>query len=200
MLFSFTATGKIADTLVYFPWKGLDCVRKWLVPANPKTTAQTTIRGHLSAAVTAIQGAQTDASNPLGDVDISGYRVLASRYPKPMTWWNAICKVWIDQEVASKHSTVYRGCTITPGSDQLEIELYADNIDTGKIETGNFWYGTTPSTLLLSEAATPDLGSNKMSATITGLTTGVPYYIQFVPLTSADYVGAVSGIYKGIPD
>jgi hypothetical protein len=198
-LFAFGASGKLADTLVFFPWKGLNVVRRWVSPANPKTAAQTTIRGYLSAAVDAIQAAQIAGSNPLGDDDVAGYRVLAGRYANPMTWWNAICKGWIDQNVASKEGAVYRGVAITPGDGELAIELYSDDIDTGKIETGNFWYGTTPSTLLLSQAATPALGSNKMSATISGLTNGVPYYVQFVPATGADYVGANSGIYKDTP-
>ncbi len=198
-LFSFSASGKLADTLVYFPWKGIDCVRKWVVPANPKTVAQTTIRGFLSAAVAAIQAAQIAAENPIADADVAAYRVLASRLAKPMTWWNTICKYWIDQAVIAKMSTVYRGGVLTPADTQLGIVLYAADIDVAKITAGNFWYGTTPSTLLLSEPAVIDAPTNEASATIVGLTNGVPYYIQFVPTAEADYIGAPSGIYKGTP-
>jgi len=34
-LFSFNASGKLANSLVYFAWKGLDVVRSYIVPANP---------------------------------------------------------------------------------------------------------------------------------------------------------------------
>jgi len=34
------ATGKIADALVFFSWKGINVVRQWLKPANPQTAAQ----------------------------------------------------------------------------------------------------------------------------------------------------------------
>ena len=198
-LFSFSASGKLADTLVFFPWKGLDCVRKWLVPANPKTAKQVTIRGYLSAAVAAIQAAQIHATQPLGDDDVGAYRVLAGRYANPMTWWNIICKQFIDQNVITLEGTVYRSGLVTPGDTQLDIEVYSTEIAVTKITTGNFWYGTTPSTLLLSEAATIDAPTEKASATITGLSNGQPYYIQFVPTAEAGYVGADSGIYKGTP-
>jgi len=39
-LFSISASGKIADAMVYFSWKGLSVVREWKVPANPQTGAQ----------------------------------------------------------------------------------------------------------------------------------------------------------------
>jgi len=39
-LMSMTASGKIADALVFFPWKGIAAVRQWLKPANPMQPAQ----------------------------------------------------------------------------------------------------------------------------------------------------------------
>jgi len=39
-LFSMGASGKIADSMVFFPWKGLNIVRQWLKPANPQTVDQ----------------------------------------------------------------------------------------------------------------------------------------------------------------
>lgn len=39
-LFSVSATGKIADAIVFFGWKGRHVVRQWLKPANPKTSGQ----------------------------------------------------------------------------------------------------------------------------------------------------------------
>lgn len=39
-LLSFDARGKIADTQVYSNWRGIPYVRRYVVPANPKTTAQ----------------------------------------------------------------------------------------------------------------------------------------------------------------
>lgn len=39
-LMSISASGKIADSIVFFGWKGHQCVRQWLKPANPQTAAQ----------------------------------------------------------------------------------------------------------------------------------------------------------------
>jgi len=43
-LMSMTASGKLADTLVFFSWKGISTVRQWLVPANPQSADQGDIR------------------------------------------------------------------------------------------------------------------------------------------------------------
>jgi hypothetical protein len=43
-LYSMTASGKIADAMVFFSWKGIATVRQWLVPANPKAADQGDVR------------------------------------------------------------------------------------------------------------------------------------------------------------
>ena len=43
-LLSISASGKIADSIVFFGWKGLQCVRQWLKPANPTTNHQGDVR------------------------------------------------------------------------------------------------------------------------------------------------------------
>lgn len=48
-LFSIEARGKIADAMVHFPWKGRNCVRKWLKPANPRDIDQRIVRQKLAA-------------------------------------------------------------------------------------------------------------------------------------------------------
>jgi len=49
-LMSLEARGKIADAIVFFPWKGRHAVRQWLKPTNKKSTLQ----GYLRAALKAI--------------------------------------------------------------------------------------------------------------------------------------------------
>lgn len=39
-LFSMSASGKIADSAVFFGWKGRNVVRQWLIPTNPKSSDQ----------------------------------------------------------------------------------------------------------------------------------------------------------------
>lgn len=39
-LMSMSASGKIADSIVFFGWKGTNVVRQWLKPSNPQTATQ----------------------------------------------------------------------------------------------------------------------------------------------------------------
>lgn len=39
-LFSISATGKLSNAIVFFPWKGIHVVRQWLKPANPQSGDQ----------------------------------------------------------------------------------------------------------------------------------------------------------------
>jgi hypothetical protein len=43
-LFSLTASGKLANAMVHFSWKGINCVRSWVVPLNKKSEDQGDIR------------------------------------------------------------------------------------------------------------------------------------------------------------
>lgn len=43
-LLSFDARGQLAKTMVYSSWKGIPYVRRHVIPANPRTTAQQTVR------------------------------------------------------------------------------------------------------------------------------------------------------------
>jgi hypothetical protein len=48
-LMSLEARGKIADALVFFPWKGRHAVRHWVKPTNPESTTQGFVRAALYA-------------------------------------------------------------------------------------------------------------------------------------------------------
>ena len=39
-LYSMSASGKIANAMVFFGWKGTNVVRQWLKPANPQSAGQ----------------------------------------------------------------------------------------------------------------------------------------------------------------
>jgi len=48
-LLSAEASGKIADTMVFFYWKGRNVVRRWVTPTNPRSAGQKNIRTRLAA-------------------------------------------------------------------------------------------------------------------------------------------------------
>lgn len=73
-MFSVTASGTIADAITYSNWKGLPYVRSRVVPANPRTDPQTSIRNTLKAGVSVWQdtASQPVASKSSWDYYASG--------------------------------------------------------------------------------------------------------------------------------
>jgi hypothetical protein len=198
-LMSLGARGKLASTLVFFPWKGLNVARQYVVPTNPRTALQTTQRGILSDAVDKVHAAQAAAANPLDEADKTAYSLLASLVKKSTTWFNQACKNYIDCVVAGNTGTVFRDGGATPGSGELDCEIYSDEVDATNITAAHIFWGTSPSALLESHAATVTSGSNKLDYTIPSLVAGVKYYFQFRVDTGENCEGAVSGIYHGVP-
>ena len=188
---SLGAAGKLADTLVFFPWKGINAVREYVIPSNPKTTKQVTQRGYVAAAVAALHAAQADATHPLVAADVLAYALWANQYKDPRTWWNQAVKNWIDQEVDGNTP-----CLCSDGSldnttaGQLDAEIY---LWEATCVAGTFFYGTTPTALFNQVAAV--IAGQVATATIPGLTAGVKYYVQFRPDVADPCEGARSGIY-----
>jgi len=194
-LFSLGASQQIGKALVYFSWKGLNVVREYVVPANPKTTKQTTQRGHLTNMVGKIHSAQASATHPLTAVDVSAYALWASVVQAATTWFNQAVRNGVDQLVKGLRECVFSGGVVTPGTDQITIEVWSLGIAP---TAGKFFYGTSKTALINSIASTPVGGSN--AAIITGLVTDVKYFMQFVPSAPASIVGTKSGIYYGYPN
>lgn len=196
-LFSLGASQQLGKALVFFPWKGLNVVREYVVPANPKSAGQLTQRGYLTDAVTAIHTAQGHATFPLKADDVTAYALWASAVQAATTWFNQVCRNWLDQRVAGIRSAIYRYGTFTPEAGQVHCQLYFTEDGTNTITAGDWWYGTSKTALVNSHAAT--IVADLADDTITGLTTGVKYYFQFRPTAHADFVGSRSGIYHATP-
>jgi len=199
-LFSFSASGKIADALVYFDWKGLSVVRSFVVPANPKTASQTTQRGYLTEAVAKIHAVQVKAANPLDQDDISAYSLLGSTHPTPRTWFNEAAKRWIDCRVVTKIPIIYSDGTISDKTAaSIDIIFYVNPKTDAKLAAGKFYFGSSKTSLIHSVAATIDVNGNATLANSdcsAFLTAGNKYYVQFKPDAADPCEGAVSGIYS----
>jgi len=193
-LFSLGAAGAIGEALVYFGWKGLNVVREYVIPANPKTDAQNTQRGYLTEAVEYVHNAQSTPTDPLTAADISAYALLGSIHPTPRTWFNEVIKQWIDQKVASLTPVIWRDGETAEQPGQLLTSIRRFS---GVPTASTFWYGTSKTALIYSKAAT--VADPRHFTTITGLTKGVKYYWQLRPTAPAGVVGSNSGIYYGVP-
>jgi hypothetical protein len=201
-LFSFTASGKLADSLVYFPWKGLNAVRSYVVPSNPKSVGQTTQRGYLDACVAKIHATQVLAANALDGDDVAAYALLASAEASPRTWFNEVVKKWLDCKVAGKKPVIYSDGTISDKTaNSIDLILYLNEETGSSVVAGKFYFGTSKTSLLYSKAATVSAG---VSVALVAedcsafLTAGEKYFVQFRPDSGDDSEGAVSGIFSFI--
>jgi hypothetical protein len=61
-LMSGGASGKVADALVFFPWKGIAVVRQWLKPSNPMTTLQGNQRMYMGGSGRAAKGVKVNSN------------------------------------------------------------------------------------------------------------------------------------------
>jgi hypothetical protein len=203
-LFSFNASGKLADSLVYFGWKGLDCVRSYVIPANPKSAGQTTQRGYLTAAVAEIHATQAQATNPLDGDDYAAYALLASTRATPRTWFNELVKLWCDVEIAGNTPCIYSDFTISDKTaNSIDLIAYLNEETGSTLAAGKFYFGTSKTALIHTATATVtpgvsvDLTAEDCSAF---LTAGTKYYVQFRPDAGDGCEGAVSGIYSFIAE
>lgn len=195
-LFSFNASGSLAKSLVFFGWKGLDCVRSYVTPTNPKTAGQVTQRGYMTAAVTYLHAYQALAANFFGPGDVVGYALLGSTYPTPRTWFNQVVKNWVDLKVLGKIPAIFGNVSLTPGASKLTVIL-GHSPESSAITDGKLWYGTSKTALIHSvDAAIADLLAG---VDIPGLSAGVKYFVQFRSTLPDTFDGNRSGIYYGVP-
>lgn len=193
-LMSLGASQQLGKALVFFNWKGLDVVREYVVPSNPRTPPQVTQRGYLTTAVAAIHTAMADPAVPMNALDVSAYALWASVVQKATTWFNQAIRNFVDQLVAALGGIVYSNGLVTPGVGTVTLAI---DDGTSTVTAGDFWWGTSKTALINSTVAV--VAATNISVTIPGLVAGTKYFIQFRPTAPAATIGAYSGIYYGTP-
>ena len=124
-LFSLEARGKIADAVVFFPWKGLHVVRQWLIPANPQSADQGDQR--------LICGALGRSTSVIGTANAFAAEVRAYM-DAGLTWPSAIAKYMIDQVINDGTAwdtlyTEYAGHSAKAGFDSEAAALNIQPFD-----------------------------------------------------------------------
>lgn len=196
-LFSLGASQKLGNALVFFPWKGLNVVREYVIPSNPKSTGQRLQRLYLKSGVDLIHAAQQDADHPLVEIDVTAYALWASAVKAATTWFNQAVKNCIDQLVAGKYIVIYHGAVLVETSTNVNFTLYYTKAGPDDVTDGYIWYGTSKTALNKKKEATPtDLAAG---VDIDELTNKVKYYFQYRPTAAANRIGANSGIYHATP-
>ena len=78
-----SASGQVGKAAVYFDWKGIHAVRSYVIPANPKTTAQVSVR-------TQFRDCINDWHNlAMNALDKEAWRRFVESVKRPMTGMNA---------------------------------------------------------------------------------------------------------------
>jgi len=193
-LFSFNASGKLANSLVYFGWKGLDVVRSYVIPSNPKSTAQTTQRRYMIAAVAAIHTAQALAADMFKALDAAAYALFGSTYASPRTWFNQAVKNYLDVSRAGDTPGLFYDAVIDP-STPGEIAIDIDSEEAG-LGTAKLFYGTSKTALINSVAATgtPPNYLGKIDPSVLG----TKYFMQMRIDDGQAGEGVRSGIYYSV--
>ena len=83
-LMSLEARGKIADAIVFFPWKGRHAVRQWLKPTNPEKTLMGYVRASLRAIGKEIKVIACIAKGSA--VDSKLYNGIVAKTPAGLNW------------------------------------------------------------------------------------------------------------------
>lgn len=180
-LMSQSASGKLGDSLVFFNWKGLDVVRSYVIPANPKTASQTTQRGYFTSAV------QLFHNTSFTDADRSAMNLAASAMKLVASGFNWFIKHVVEAKVAGDTFNPLYNCLISDvASTTATVE-----IDCGADKTAKLYWGTSKTFMPNEEEGT------FVSPTWTFSLTGLPsnsYIYFYVKNTGADEQGK-SGIY-----
>lgn len=142
-LLSFTASGKLADTLVASTWKGIPYMRKYVVPSNPQTTAQTTQRGYVTSIVSAWKNYFTTAGGR------SAWNRWATANSRTMSGFNAFAsnalQVIPDDADASfcDYGVALAGNRVKFGMKNLDDGAAGDEAGAFEIWTGSTISGMT---------------------------------------------------------
>lgn len=182
-LLSMGASGKIANTLVFMRWKGIDDVREYVIPSNPRTAKQQAQRSKMATAV-----ADFHASN-FNDVDLTAWNLYASTMPRPMSGFNAFCREHIKNAIAEKTWVkLYNATITTPSSGQITVVIKSSEDATAKL-----FYGTSKTSMPSVANGTWDNTNKQWTFSLTGLSSGVVYY--FYIQNTASGKGGRTGIY-----
>jgi hypothetical protein len=190
-LFGFGASGQLGNALVYAKWKGIDIARRYVVPANPNTAAQSTQRARMTSAVSEWH----DTTNVLTAADKAAWDRLAGVQATPRTGFNEFCRRLIDANVASssafEHMFGVTNIALTAGAFKADIDDSAGGVLTVTIHVGN-----TKTYFPVTATDAQVAGLTSFTAFDTTFAAGERVYYWFDVPSGATYKR--SGLYTGI--
>lgn len=186
-LFSFSARGQLAKTLVYSGWKGIDDVRSYVVPANPRTADQQTQRSYFT------DGVDLWHSTGLVADDVTAWNRAAANSPKPQSGFNLFVSNVISYRMAGISAVNvnegFNGAIADSGAGQVDMTIEED----GGATDVEFDWGYSPTSLINTTAGVET--SNVWNALNVAVNSGVTVYMRARIITTGVERGT-SGIYR----
>ena len=181
-LMSIDARGKLADSIVFMGWKGLNTVRQWVKPSNPNTPAQQAIRADFSTAVTKqktlIAPDKAAWNNRASGQPLSGFNMFVQKVVNALQ----ASKVWAILHTISAGSI---------GAAAFDVNGTSDNAALVHVDVG-----TSPGvyTMTFNEPA-GRAAPGAFNVEITGLESLTKYYYK-VYVTESGSLAGESGEYS----
>jgi len=181
-LMSMDARGKLANSIVYIGWRGIQDVRRWVKPANPRTTKQVEQRNRFTQAV--------DKYHELTPTDKQAWETKASG--KPYSGFNLFVSRVVKTLVAGKTWQLIKDVkaeNIT--SSSADITGYTDNAELVRVE-----YGTNPGVYTAyADEPSGRTEAGTFTVSLSGLASGTTYYYRVITQTP-DGVWGETGEYS----
>lgn len=187
-LFSFNARGQLAKTLVYSGWKGIDDVRSYVVPANPRSASQQTQRGYFTNMV--------DMWHTLGLTadDVSAWNRYATTLPRPQSGFNAFAAAGINLQVGgiavANLAMGFDGSIADSGTGQVDFSVEED----GSASAVDFLWGYSPTSLI--NVAPGSETSNVWTAANVAVASDAIVYMRARIEDGSNAVRGWTGIYR----
>ena len=137
-LFSISASGQLAKTLIYADWKGIDYAKQYVIPANPKTEDQQEQRGFFNSAIEAwhVDGYTEE--------DVTAWNLYALAQKMAASGFNIFVRLYVLAKVAVKTWGALTDCliaSITASGCEVTIDVPSDL-------TGILYIGTSKTSML----------------------------------------------------
>jgi len=181
-LMSMDARGKLANAIVFIGWRGIQDVRRWVKPANPRTANQVAQRNRFTQAV--------DKYHELTPTDKQAWETKASG--KPYSGFNLFVSRVVKTLVAGKTWQLIKDVkaeNIT--SSSADITGYTDNAELVRVE-----YGTNPGVYTAyADEPSGRTEAGTFTVSLSGLASGTTYYYRVITQTP-DGVWGETGEYS----
>lgn len=181
-LMSTKARGQIGKSIVFFPWKSINAVRSYVIPANPNTSGQQAQRTKMTNAV-----AEWHAAG-YTDKDKTAWNKWASTLAGALSGFNAMVRSHIAAYVAGDTWARLKNI-VESGIQAAQVTITADMVEAGDY---TLYWGTSPTFMPSNDTQTAGVGT--VVFTMDNLVDGVIYY-YWVDSDVANKTGRV-GVYK----